>query len=46
MKFSKSVVRPHSLKLVMLVIFGVAKYLAEANSDLNPGGNSRPLHEV
>ena len=46
MKFSKSVARPHSLKLVMLVILSVAKYLAEANGDLNSGGNSRPLHEV
>ena len=46
MKFSKSVVRPHSLKLVMVVILSVAKYLAEANRDLNSGGNSRPLHEV
>lgn len=41
MKFSKSVARPHSLKLIMLVILSVAKYLAEANRCLNSGGNSR-----
>ncbi len=42
MKFSKSVAYPLSLKLVMLVILSVAKYLAEANRSLNTGGNSRP----